>query len=120
MKKVLLLTICLMMVVGSGGCTQQQWDMWKKMTQHPQERRQQYINANPELPAKTVKYILAGKIFIGMTREQVLASCGRPRDINRTVGSWGVDEQWIYGYSSNFNDRVYLYFENDILTSYQD
>jgi hypothetical protein len=40
-------------------------------------------------------------------------SWGDPEDINRTVGSWGVREQWVY---SNEN---YLYFENGILTSWQ-
>jgi hypothetical protein len=48
-----------------------------------------------------------------MTDEMVRLSWGSPRDINRSVGSWGVHEQWVY-YSS------YLYFENGILTSWQD
>jgi len=48
-----------------------------------------------------------------MTKEQVLASWGKPEDINRSVGRWGVHEQWIY-------DSTYLYFENGILTSFQD
>ena len=42
-----------------------------------------------------------------------LISLGKPDDINRTVGSWGVNEQWVYG-------RNYYYFENGKLTSYQD
>lgn len=79
-------------------------------------RRQQYVESNPELPAKTVEYILAGKIVIGMTKEQVEASWGQPRDVNRTVGSWGVHEQWIYGSYAG----CYLYFEEGILTSWQD
>ena len=47
-----------------------------------------------------------------MTRELATISLGSPNDINRTVGSWGVHEQWVY-----YN--LYLYFENGILTSYQ-
>jgi hypothetical protein len=53
------------------------------------------------------------EIMIGMTKEMVLDSWGRPNDINRTVGSWGVHEQWVYSSS-------YLYFENGKLTSWQD
>ena len=56
-------------------------------------------------------------IVMGMTKEQVKLSWGLPIDINRSVGSWGVHEQWVYGgrYS-----RKYLYFENGKLTSWQD
>ncbi|WP_249621014.1 hypothetical protein [Desulfuromonas sp. CSMB_57] len=52
-------------------------------------------------------------IYIGMTKKQVLTSWGRPKDVNRMVGSWGVHEQWVYPGS-------YLYFENGILSSFQD
>jgi len=50
---------------------------------------------------------------IGMTREQAESKFGLPMDVNRSVGSWGVHEQWVY-------NRTYLYFENGILTSWQD
>jgi hypothetical protein len=53
------------------------------------------------------------EIRLGMTTEQVKLSWGQPSDVNRSVGSWGVHEQWIY--SSH-----YLYFENNILSSWQD
>lgn len=56
--------------------------------------------------------ILEHKFWIGMTDKMARESMGTPNDINRTVGSWGVNEQWIYG-------NTYLYFENGILTSYQ-
>lgn len=54
------------------------------------------------------------QIMIGMTKEMVLDSWGDPKDINRSVGSWGVHEQWVYG------NNQYLYFENGKLTSWQD
>lgn len=38
-------------------------------------------------------------------------SLGKPETINKTVGSWGVHEQWVYG-------DTYLYFENNVLKSY--
>jgi hypothetical protein len=48
-----------------------------------------------------------------MTKAMLIESIGNPDDINRTVGSWGVHEQWIYS-------RTYIYLENDIVTSWQD
>ena len=56
--------------------------------------------------------IFNGKIWLGMTKEMVIDSWGQPRDINKSVGSWGVHEQWVY-YNS------YLYFRNGKLTSWQ-
>lgn len=60
----------------------------------------------------TYSKLKQGYYWIGMTRELATISLGSPNDINRTVGSWGVHEQWVY-----YN--LYLYFENGILTSYQ-
>jgi len=60
----------------------------------------------------TYNKLKQGYYWIGMTREMATISLGSPKDINRTVGSWGVHEQWVY-------DSIYLYFENGILTSYQ-
>jgi len=86
------------------------------------DRRQQYVGAHPELDQRTREAILNGKIFIGMTRVQVIASWAMPYDTNRTVGSWGVHEQWIYGDYTRYGikNARYLYFENGILTSWQD
>jgi len=53
------------------------------------------------------------KIRLGATKERVISLVGKPDQINRTVGEWGVHEQWVYG-------RTYLYFENGILTAWQD
>lgn len=58
--------------------------------------------------------IVNGEIWIGMTSEMAKDAVGRPRDINRTVNSWGVREQWVY------SDGLYLYFDNGILTTIQD
>lgn len=61
---------------------------------------------------KTYDKLKQGYYWIGMNREMATISLGSPKDINRTVGSWGVHEQWVY-------DDTYLYFENGKLTSYQ-
>jgi hypothetical protein len=55
-----------------------------------------------------------GGVLIGMTEQQVLASCwGRPRGKHTTTRAAGTNEQWVYG---NAN---YLYFTNGILVSIQ-
>lgn len=56
--------------------------------------------------------ILEGKVRIGMTKDMCEESWGHPDDINKTIGSWGTHEQWVYGNS-------YLYFEGDKLTAIQ-
>ncbi len=53
------------------------------------------------------------KVRIGMTQEQVVAAWGRPTDINKTISSGSVEEQWVYGLGS------YLYFGNGILRTIQ-
>jgi hypothetical protein len=64
-------------------------------------------------PADIEKAVIDRKIRIGMTDEQVRMAWGKPETINRSVGSWGTHEQWVYG-------RTYLYLENGFLKSYQD
>lgn len=55
-----------------------------------------------------------GGVHVGMTREQVYASCwGRPGRINKTISANGVHEQLVYSGDN------YLYLENGILRSIQ-
>jgi len=61
---------------------------------------------------ETGEKLAAGYYWIGMTKQMALDSLGNPENINSSVGSWGVSEQWVY-------DNMYLYFDNGILTSYQ-
>ncbi|WP_405225740.1 hypothetical protein [Dokdonia sp. Asnod1-B02] len=62
---------------------------------------------------KVADKIFNHRIWIGMTKDMTKLSIGRPLDINRTTGSWGVHEQWVY-------KNRYLYFENGELKSWQD
>jgi hypothetical protein len=64
-------------------------------------------------PKAIISAIQEMSIVIGMTKAEAKLSWGEPDDINRTVGAWGVNEQWIY-------NHTYLYFQNDKLTSFQD
>jgi hypothetical protein len=59
--------------------------------------------------------ILSSKFWLGMTSDMAIESLGLPDKNNRTIGSWGVHEQWIYE-----RRELYLYFENGTLTSWQD
>lgn len=56
--------------------------------------------------------ILSGKVKIGMTKDACKISWGEPKDINRTVVSNKISEQWVY-------DSNYLYFDNNVLTAIQ-
>jgi|CXWL01.1.fsa_nt_gi hypothetical protein len=60
------------------------------------------------------KLISSGKIKLGISECQLYASWGLPKDQNRTVGSWGVHIQHIYGSGS------YVYTQNGRVTSWQD
>jgi hypothetical protein len=86
-------------------------------------RREQYVASHPNLPKRHKLAIVAGEILLGMTSEQVRLSWGlddfdaeQPR-INRTVTRFGSRAQWVFG---DFDDRLYLYFDDDILTAWQD
>ena len=54
------------------------------------------------------------EIIMGMIPAMVVESLGKPDAINKSVGSWGVKEQWVY---RKYNS--YLYFKNDVLASWQ-
>ncbi len=63
--------------------------------------------------AVDARRILNGQIWIGMTGAMAQESIGNPKDINRTVNSYGIKEQWVY-------ESRNLYFEDGILTTWQD
>lgn len=69
---------------------------------------------HPDWSESTCKAVSNGKIQMGMSKAQVKASWGSPNDINTTViEGVGSSEQWVYG-------THYLYFDNGVLTSWQD
>lgn len=55
--------------------------------------------------------IIQGKVKIGFSKKMCEESWGKPYSINKSTGSWGVHEQWVYSGDS------YLYFENGKLTA---
>jgi hypothetical protein len=76
------------------------------------ERRRQEINAKP-WPETIKQAVLAKRVVIGMTTEQVTAAWGRPTSIDETITRTVRHEQWIYP------GETYLYFTNGVLETVQ-
>lgn len=51
------------------------------------------------------------KVPLGVSRDEVLRTCGEPERINRDRATYGMHEQWVYD-----GPRAYLYIENGVLT----
>jgi len=77
-----------------------------------ERRLKLYVESHSELSLQIKELILERRVCLSMTTEQVRVTKGNPVDINRSVGSWGIHEQWVY-------NNQYFYFENGILTSWQ-
>jgi len=98
------------------------WDSIDKKREIRNAEREKEILAKKKLEEKEIlgKYgkeiftkLKKGMYWIGMNKEQLTFSLGWPDDINRSVGSWGTNEQFIY------NENLYIYLENGKVTSYQ-
>lgn len=77
-----------------------------------------YIADHPNLSPAIAQAMRARRPALGMTAEQAYLALGAPIDINRSVGAWGVSEQWVYNRPRG--ERMYVYFENGIVTSWQE
>jgi hypothetical protein len=61
----------------------------------------------------------SSKLRIGMTMEEARAVLGSsPERINRTIASTGERIQWVYHWEPN--RHLYVYFEDDRVTAWQD
>jgi len=72
-----------------------------------------YVREHPGLSSGIKDAIIGNEVALGMNKDQVVFVLGNPKDINKTVGTWGVHEQWVYNYQ-------YVYFENGEVTSWQE
>ena len=61
--------------------------------------------------------MIDGKVMRGMSESQVQNAWGHPTKINRSVGSYGTHEQWVYDRGQNGSQ--YVYFENGVVSSMQ-
>ncbi len=71
------------------------------------------INLHPEWNSSVKEAILNGDVEVGMSKEQVQAIWGLPKDVRVNIDKSGNYEQWRYGVSS------YLYFDNGELSGLQ-
>ncbi len=84
------------------------YDEFVKSQQEKKEWEQKMIRTYGKTNGKL---IIDGRVKIGFTKKMCEEAWGKPSEINKSIGSWGVHEQWVYGLGS------YLYFENGKLTS---
>ncbi len=82
------------------------------------QRRLAYIEQHPEVDTPIAQAILNGKVIIGMTKAEVVAAIGPPRDTTTQSISWVAREQWVYD-SSNANARTYYFFKFGKLNAWQ-
>lgn len=84
------------------------------LTVSPEARKLADQKTRSKAVAKAAAWKARGGVRLGMTAQQARASnWGAPDKINRSSGSYGVHEQWVYGGNN------YLYFENGVLSSIQ-
>lgn len=83
----------------------------KKNEQQAEKQHEQKLIQ--KFGVQTYKRLKEGNYWLGMTDEMAVVSLGYPNSKNRSVGSWGVHEQWVF-------NGLYLYFENGKLNSYQE
>ena len=94
-----------------------------------QEARRAYVATKVEMGVMSQRVkneILRGEVLIGMTSSDVIASRGKPYDVNKTTGVFGVHEQWVMyaGFTPpkwdvKAKEYGYIYLENGIVTSFQ-
>lgn len=68
-----------------------------------------------ELKFRDESLIKEKSFQLGFTQCAVSAAIGYPERVNRSVYKSGVHEQWVYA-----DGNVYIYFEDGILTSWQE
>jgi hypothetical protein len=112
--KILIVSAALLTLAGCG-IAEKNYQSWKreqdeKWAQMDRDREalDQQVKAEiaASLAANEKECDRKGRPAIGMTKDQVRASCwGKPQYANRTVTAHGESEQWVYA-------RGYIYFRN--------
>jgi hypothetical protein len=70
------------------------------------ESQRRLVIAGKGWPATVEAAVIARRILIGMTQEQVREALGAPLHVNETIRTSGTTEQWVYP------GPKYLYFED--------
>lgn len=61
-----------------------------------EQRRNLYIQQNPQLPEQLKAAIRSGKLLVGMSKEEVAAVLGPPDKTVDMRAKWIEREQWLY------------------------
>lgn len=85
-----------------------------KCTRATRGRASELLAAHPEWSDDVISTVACGWVQEGLTKDQLVASWGRPDHINRSGGAYGIHEQWVYHDGSS-----YVYLEEGIVTSWQ-
>ncbi|MGR3303315.1 MAG: hypothetical protein ACUZ8I_12540 [Candidatus Scalindua sp.] len=85
----------------------------KKWIKEFEKEKAFWETAKEEYP-RHYKAMEERKLMRGMPEKMVRFMLKEPDKINRSVGSWGVHEQWIFE-----EHNMYLYLEDGFLTSWQ-
>lgn len=86
-----------------------------------EETIERFRNLTKKYGKENAKFMIDGNVQIGWSKAMCKEAWGKPDKINTTTGSWGVHEQWVYEYSSEYSYDIFcLYFENGILTTIQE
>jgi hypothetical protein len=103
---------------------------WKRGAEKRREERRIAEEKNEAEKKRNPCYRAGGvpnKPSLGMTSEVAEACLGRPDDVNRTTSARGVREQWVYPerrWLENgqwvSRNRMYLYFDDGRLISFQE
>ena len=85
----------------------------QRRSEDDRESSRSYLNIEKAIQNKELK--------LGMPLMEIYEAHGKPSDINKTVGAWGVHEQWVYTkwLNSHPSNRIYIYFEDGVLTAWQ-
>ena len=76
-------------------------------------QRQQVIAHHPDWAEDKKKEVMDGTLYLGMTKEEVIAIRGYLGSCNKTVTGFGVHEQCVVG-------DTYFYYDDGVLTSFQE
>jgi len=72
------------------------------------------------LAPREIDLILSSRLLIGMSEDALVLSWGRPNEINRSAGPYGVRKQYVYGAHSKYSEPTYVYIENGKVIRWQD
>ena len=68
-------------------------------------------------PSHELSLIKNRKVQVGMSEKALLTSWGKPKKINKSSGSHGVNKQYIY---RDYSQTKYVYVENGEVVSWQE